>query len=142
MFFKKKCPSCGTKNPKDATTCASCGAAFELRQAESREAIKDYHEAIRLNPQSAEAYYKRGFVYQNLGQGERAIEDFDEAIRLNPNDAYAYLLRGAAYGTIGDTDEAIADLEKAIADLEKAIAITDNPELAEQARQLIEEVSE
>ena len=109
MFFKKKCPSCGTKNPKDATTCASCGAPFELRQAESREAIKDYDEAIRLNPQSAEAYYKRGFFYQNLGQGERAIEDFDKAIRIDPQFAKAYSNRAHAYLNKGHYGQAIAD---------------------------------
>ena len=28
MFFKKKCPKCGTKNPKESMTCANCGALF------------------------------------------------------------------------------------------------------------------
>ena len=80
MLFKKKCPSCGSKNPKDAITCASCGTPFELRQLERPETIRDYDEAIRLSPQSAEAYYKRGFAYQKLGQGEQAIEDFDARV--------------------------------------------------------------
>ena len=97
MFVKKKCSSCGTKNPKSATTCASCGTPFELRQAESRKASKDYDEAIRLNPQSAEAYYKRGFFYQNLSQGERAIEDFSKVIRIDSQFAKAYSNRAYAY---------------------------------------------
>ncbi len=97
MFFKKKCPSCGTKNPTNATTCTSCGAPFELRQVESPKAIKDYDEAIRLNPQSAETYINRGVVYHNLGQFVQAIENYDEAIRLNHEYAKAYINRGNAY---------------------------------------------
>ncbi len=48
-------------------------------------AIKDFDEAIRLNPQSAMAYYARGFAHQKLGRMPRANQDFDEAIRINPN---------------------------------------------------------
>ena len=168
MVFKKKCPSCGTKNPKDATTCASCGAPFELRQAKIPEAIKDYDEAIHLNPQSAEAYYKRGFFYQKLGHGERAIEDFDKAIRINPQFAKAYSNRAYTYLNKGQYGLAISDCTKAIkldpndavaclnrgvayklqgnkaeatADFEKAITLSDNPQLIEKAKQQIKELS-
>ena len=168
MFFKKKCPSCGTKNPKDATTCASCGASFELRQTESREAIKGYDEAIRRNPQSAETYFKRGFFYQNLGQGERAIEDFGKAIRIDPEFAQAYSNRAYAYLNKGHYGQAIADCTKAIklnpndavsclnrgaayklqgnkveakADFEKAITLSGNPKLVEMASQQLRELS-
>ena len=36
MFFKKKCPTCGAKNPKENMTCDSCGAPFELGRGEGR----------------------------------------------------------------------------------------------------------
>ena len=168
MFFKKKCPSCGTNNPKYATSCASCGAPFELRQAEIPETIKDYDETIRLNPQSAEAYYKRGFIYQNLGQGERAIDDFNKAIRINPQFAKAYSNRAYAYLNKGHYGQAIADCTRAIkldpndaiarlnrgvayklqgnkaeatADFEKAITLSDNPRSIEMAKQQLKELS-
>jgi Tfp pilus assembly protein PilF len=96
MFFKKSCPNCGTGNRKDATTCSRCGIRFDLRQGD-REAVKDYDEAIRLNPQSAEAYYKRGFVYQKMGQRERAIDDFDKAVHIDPQFVRAYSNRAFAY---------------------------------------------
>ena len=85
-----------------------------MRQAESREAIKDYDEAIRLNPQSAEAYFKRGFFYQNLGQGEQAIEDFDKAIRIDSQFAKAYSNRAYAYLNKGHYGQTIADCTSAI----------------------------
>lgn len=34
MFFKKKCPNCGAKNPKERMTCAECGAPLTLGQVE------------------------------------------------------------------------------------------------------------
>jgi len=32
MFFKKRCPICGGKNPKDAVACVSCGAPLTSRK--------------------------------------------------------------------------------------------------------------
>lgn len=34
MFFKKKCPSCGAKNPRGNIACEACGALFDLARAE------------------------------------------------------------------------------------------------------------
>ena len=45
--------------------------------------IRDYSEAIQLNPEFAPAYNNRGNAYRILGRYELAIRDFDEAIRLN-----------------------------------------------------------
>ena len=47
MFFKKKCPTCGAKNPKENMTCFSCSALFpsevepkEAKERARREAIE------------------------------------------------------------------------------------------------------
>jgi tetratricopeptide (TPR) repeat protein len=37
--------------------------------------IKESDQAIRLDPNDAEAYINRGIAYKNLGQHKRAIED-------------------------------------------------------------------
>ena len=47
-------------------------------------AIKDYDEAIRLDPRYVKAYYSRGFVFNRLERPLRAIEDFNQAILLDP----------------------------------------------------------
>jgi len=133
MFFKNKCPICGAKNSRDATTCASCGTPFESRQAEDQMAIRGYDEAIRINPKDAVAYFNRGNTYHSLNNKRRAIEDYDQAIYLNPRDAVAYNNRGNAYKLQGREAEAIADLEK-------FITLTDNPQWAKIARQQIEEL--
>jgi tetratricopeptide (TPR) repeat protein len=168
MFFKKKCPICGAKNSQDATTCASCDAPFELRQVEGQIAIEDYDEAIRLNPNDAEAYFNRGNAYHNLNKKKRAIEDYDKAIRLNPQFAETYHNRGTTYRDLGRYNRAIEDYgetirlnpddaeayfnrsnayklqgekAEAIADFEKFITLTNNPLWREKARREIEGLS-
>ena len=76
-------------------------------------AIRDFDEAIRLNPQDAEAYNIRGLLYRYRGQHERAIGDYDEAIRLNPQHANAYYNRGITYSLIGKSIKAERDFAKA-----------------------------
>ena len=48
------------------------------------KAIADCAEAIRLNPRMAEAYNRRGSVYEKKGDLDKAIADYTEAIRLDP----------------------------------------------------------
>jgi tetratricopeptide (TPR) repeat protein len=50
-------------------------------------AIRDYDEAIRLNPKNVAAFNNRGNAYVSRRMYDRAIQDFDEALRLNPNNA-------------------------------------------------------
>ncbi|HBE32507.1 MAG TPA: peptidase C14, partial [Cyanobacteria bacterium UBA11368] len=47
-------------------------------------AIEDLNEALKLNPNSAKAFYNRGVAYGNKGEYDRAIADFTAAINLNP----------------------------------------------------------
>jgi tetratricopeptide (TPR) repeat protein len=100
-------------------------------------AIADFNEAIRLDPNFADAYNNRGNAYRVKRNFDLAIADFDAAIRLgvpppsspaggqakgeagnvgasDGNGAYSYVNRGAAYAGKGDLDRAIADFDDAI----------------------------
>ena len=57
-------------------------------------AIAAFSEVIRLNPQWANGYEKRGFCYNRKGEFDKAIADYTEAIRLDPKFASAYCSRG------------------------------------------------
>jgi tetratricopeptide (TPR) repeat protein len=87
-------------------------------QGKSAEAIASFNEAIRLNPNFAEAYGYRGLAYKRLGMIEKAIEDYTQAIRLSPNNprdqASMYYNRGLAYSNLRRPQEAVNDFTKAI----------------------------
>ena len=54
-----------------------------------KEALKDYDEAIRLNPKLTEAYYNRGLCHMALGKYKEATKDFNKTLELEPQYANA-----------------------------------------------------
>ena len=89
------------------------GAAHKA-QGDFTRAIADYDEAIRLDPQIADAFNNRGNSHQDQGDLAVAIADYDQAIRLNPKFALAFNNRGFAHRVRGDLARAVADLDEAI----------------------------
>ncbi|MEI6370115.1 MAG: tetratricopeptide repeat-containing serine protease family protein [Nostocales cyanobacterium ELA608] len=85
-------------------------------------AIDDYNQAIKINPNYANAYYNRGNVRDDLGDKQGAIDDYNLAIKINPNYALAYNNRGNARADLGDKPRAIDDFN---------LAIKINPNLAQ-----------
>ena len=81
-----------------AQDCFNRGNTF-YDQKDYQSAISEYNDAIRLNPDFAEAYSRRG---ASIGQRSEAISDFDTAIR------------DFAEAEIGQRSEAISDFDTAI----------------------------
>lgn len=79
-----------------------------------RKAIEYLDEAIKLKPDSAEAFNNRGNAYNDLGEYQRAIENYNEAIRLKPQHASAFYNRGFTYDDLGQHQRAIEDYNEAI----------------------------
>jgi len=54
------------------------------------EAIAEFREAIRINPDFAEAHYNLGKAWHGLGELDLAVAEWREAIRLKPDYALAH----------------------------------------------------
>lgn len=84
------------------------------------EALRDYDEAIRLNPSYADAYANRGALHISRDTSHRedryaqSMQDLDEAIRLEPSHARAFHHRSIIHYARAQHDRAIQDLDEAI----------------------------
>lgn len=78
------------------------------------KAVRDFDEAIRLDPKSAKAYYGRGCARARRDEDSRAVADFTEAIKLDPKDTSAYVDRSIVHLMRGDWEKAVADCDEAV----------------------------
>jgi serine/threonine protein kinase/WD40 repeat protein/tetratricopeptide (TPR) repeat protein len=76
------------------------------------EVVRSYSQAIKRNPQDAEAYFHRGQARWQLGQWAEAIQDWAEAIRLQPHIASWHTTIGSVYALLGQWDKAYAEYAK------------------------------
>ncbi len=64
------------------------GNAFD-ENGEREQAIREWQETIRLDPDHAAAHFNLGIAFSEEGDTDLAIEQWREAIRLEPFDAEA-----------------------------------------------------
>ena len=74
-----------------------------------------YEEAIKLQPDYADAYYNRGNVLFAKGRIDEAIADWEKTLQIQPNDADAHTGLGNALLRQRSVKEAIAHYNKAMA---------------------------
>ncbi len=77
-------------------------------------ALRDYDEAIKLNPKNAGAYVDRALALARRGDGDAAMKDYTMAITLNPQQWQAYFNRAAELRDHGKLHEAVADLNQVV----------------------------
>ncbi len=79
-----------------------------------KDAIKDFDQAIKLNPREPLAYFNRGTAFVKTEDWKKAKKDFDVAISGRPDYVDAYLNRGIALIYMKELDAAIADFDRGI----------------------------
>ena len=93
-------------------------AAVYASKGDNDRAIKDYSEAIRLDPKNVRAYGGRGDAYRGKSDFDRAARDYGKAIELagKPEKAHwtYWLFRGVSYERLGKWPQAEADFLKAM----------------------------
>jgi tetratricopeptide (TPR) repeat protein len=98
--------SCGGSTAKDRY---DCGFQYQFVQGNYEAAIREYTEALRLDPGYLDALNNRGIAYRRTHDPDSAIRDFSEAIRRAPQSVSAYNNRANAHTDKGDANAALAD---------------------------------
>jgi tetratricopeptide (TPR) repeat protein len=87
------------------------GNAYQAKD-ELDKALRDYDEAVTLDPANAGAYVNRASILSIRGESDDAIKDLDAALSLDPQQWQAYFNRSIEFRKQGRVKEAFADLDK------------------------------
>ena len=108
--------------PEDRTRArAELDKGKELyRNDQDAEAVLAFLEAIRLDPDLAEAHFRLALGYESLGKREeaeaeykKAVEGYKKYFEENENDAEAHYALGQTYANLGQYSEAIRQYKEA-----------------------------
>lgn len=81
------------------------------RHDNAKEAFK---KAVMLDPGSAEAHYRLGRAYRNLGNVKYAIRAFEEAVRIAPGMEEAYYSLATLYQELGSEKQALGAYQNVV----------------------------
>jgi Flp pilus assembly protein TadD len=90
------------------------------RNDQDTEAVEALVEAVRLDPDLAEAHFRLALGYGSLGKQEEAEKEFKKAVEAykkylagNPDDAEAHYALGQTYAGLAQFSEAIREYREA-----------------------------
>src|SRR5262249_34928636 len=89
-------------------------ATAYLEKKDYPRALHDLNEAIRLDPNNADAHFNRSLVHLHSGNVDQEMQDLDIAIRVDPKHARSYGNRGWQFFVRKQYDRALADFSEAI----------------------------
>ncbi|MCU0355083.1 MAG: tetratricopeptide repeat protein [Cytophagales bacterium] len=93
---------------------AKCYLKSNQRNA-TEKALRDFAEAIRLEPGYLDAYLTRAEFYESQREWDRAITDYDIiTTKIQPDEARYYLKKAQIKEQMGLTRQAVADYDKAL----------------------------
>ncbi len=90
------------------------------RNDQDAEAVLAFQEAVRLDPDLAEAHFRLGLGYESIGKREEAETEYKKAVSAykkylehNDGDAEAHYALGQTYAGLGQYTEAIREYREA-----------------------------
>jgi Flp pilus assembly protein TadD len=90
------------------------------RDDQDSEAVAAFNEALKLDPDLAEAHFRLGLGYEALDKREeaeaqykKAVEAYKKHLDQNPDDSEAHYNLGQAYAGLGQYSEAIREYRHA-----------------------------
>jgi Flp pilus assembly protein TadD len=90
------------------------------RNDQDTEAVQTLVEAVRLDPDLAEAHFRLALGYESLGKQEEAEKEYKKAVEAykkylaeKPDDAEAHYALGQTYAGLGQYSEAIREYREA-----------------------------
>jgi adenylate cyclase len=104
-------------NGHDEASLSMLGWATATYFKDYDTATEMVNRAIASNPNSALAWERRGWTFQQAGQPEEAIRSFERAIRLSPFDPWLFSRftgMSIAFICTGRFDEAVASAKRAL----------------------------
>ena len=103
-------PPTGKDNPETAFSKANSLFAA----GRYSDAVKEYQQGLKSNPNDFNAYTRLGLSYIKLRQPEEAIEVFKKAVTLQPKSALAHTNLSYGYLEAGKFDEALKAAQEAV----------------------------
>lgn len=107
-------------------------AQAQISSQHYREALDNSNQAIAINPENAEVYLMRGYIYAQLQNYPQAIKDYTYGFYLISERPPGTTNLGNAYYNRGNAYYRIHNYEAAIKDYDQAVEL--NPKLAEMTK--------
>lgn len=104
-------PSAGPSEKAQAYSMRALALSLKRQYA---EAIRDYDEAIAINPNFAVALNNRAWAYYKWGRGAEGLADVERSLQLNPGSEHTWDTRAHIRQVMGRHEEAFSDYEQAI----------------------------
>jgi tetratricopeptide (TPR) repeat protein len=89
------------------------GLAFST-EGRWKEALPNFEEAARLEPENADYQFYSALALGNLDRTAEALRDLDRAIALRPKDVKQHYFRALALYGLRRRDEAIAEVDNTL----------------------------
>lgn len=102
------------RSQKDVSLALRLRAQAYQAKREYDRALRDYAEALSVDPLHLEVYVSRSRLYTALGQHDRAVQDCETALRLRPGWIPAVYGRGRANFYNGEFARSLPDIEAAL----------------------------